>query len=176
MTPDKKDYTIIASILLLATVTAVSLSQENNQNNPAVENWENIQLEDINSENTFTISKLQKPVVLETFAVWCPTCTRQQQEMRKLHKKTNITSVSLNVDPNEDRQQVIKHIEENKFNWKYTISPPQLTRSLVEEYGASIANPPSAPMVLVCENTSKKLQNGVKPASKIRNDVNRICG
>jgi|GEM_PF-5570575 hypothetical protein len=52
---------------------------------------------------------------------------------------------------------------------------PSLTKSLVDEYGASIANPPSAPVVVVCENTSERLQNGVKPASKIKSEVERMC-
>ncbi|EGQ43007.1 MAG: hypothetical protein J07AB43_09960 [Candidatus Nanosalina sp. J07AB43] len=95
--------------------------------------------------------------------------------MKKLHETSNITSVSLNVDPNEDQQQIVQHTEENGFNWRYAVSGSSLTKSLVDEYGASIANPPSAPVVVVCENTSERLQNGVKPASKIKNEVERIC-
>lgn len=173
---DKRDYTVMASALILVGVVSAGIIQDNSVQNPqTTDNWRSIELEDVNTEQTFTVSALEKPVIIETFAVWCPTCTRQQQEMKKLHNNSNITSVSLNVDPNEDKQQIVRHTEENGFKWRYAVSPPGLTKSLVDEYGTSIANPPSAPVVVVCENTSERLQNGVKPASKIQSEVERIC-
>jgi|APHM01.1.fsa_nt_gi Redoxin. len=120
---DKRDYTIIASILVLAGAISAGTMQSNNVQSPqTAENWKEIELENVNTGQTFTVSSLDKPVVIETFAVWCPTCTRQQQEMKKLHETSNITSVSLNVDPNEDQQQIVQHTEENSFNWRYAIS------------------------------------------------------
>jgi hypothetical protein len=86
-----------------------------------------------------------------------------------------VTSVSLNVDPNEDEQQIKEHTQENGFDWRYAVSPTELTRALVQEYGPSMANPPSAPAVLVCENSTRKLQNGVKPVSKLREEIEEGC-
>lgn len=137
--------------------------------------WQEIELKDVNSGVTFTVAELEKPVLVETFAVWCPTCTNQQREIKKLHEQSDVTSVSLNVDSNEDEQQIKKHTEENGFDWRYAISPPKLTRMLVNQYGPTIANPPSAPAILVCENGSRRLPNGVKPVSKLQEEVEKGC-
>jgi peroxiredoxin len=132
-------------------------------------------LEDVNSGETFTVAELEKPVLVETFAVWCPTCTNQQREIREFHEQSNTTSVSLNVDSNEDEEQITRHTEENGFDWRYAVSPPELTRILVNEYGTTIANPPSAPAILVCENGTRRLPNGVKPVSKLQEEVEKGC-
>ena len=70
---DKRDYTVIASALILLGVVSAGIIQDNSVQNPqTTDNWRSIELEDVNTEQTFTISGLEKPVVIETFAVWCP--------------------------------------------------------------------------------------------------------
>lgn len=140
-----------------------------------VTDWKNMELNDVRTGESFTISELEKPVLVETFAVWCPTCTRQQQEIKKLHQETGISSVSLDVDPNEDRGKVRRHIQEHGFDWYYAVAPSDMTRALVNQYGNSMAHPPSAPAVLVCENATRKLPNGVKPVSKLKQEVEKGC-
>lgn len=171
-------------ILVLAGLLAVGLligSGVNdllgNTEDPAINssNWQQTQLVDVRDGENFTVAELEKPLIVETFAVWCPTCTRQQQEIQELHQNTNITSVSLDVDPNEDREKVLEHIEREGFDWYYAVAPSELTRKLVEEYDSSIANPPSAPMILVCENGTRKLENGVKTASEIKEQIDQGC-
>jgi thiol-disulfide isomerase/thioredoxin len=172
---DIRDYILIASSLILVFLIGFGVLQEIAVDGSNATDWKDIELEDVNSGKTFTISGLEKPVLVEAFAIWCPTCTRQQQEVKELHSVSNVTSVSLNVDPNEDKQQIRRHTRENDFNWRYAVSPTELTRALVQEYGASMANPPSAPAVLVCENSTRKLPNGVKPASKLKEEVENGC-
>ncbi|MFQ5532130.1 MAG: peroxiredoxin family protein, partial [Candidatus Nanoarchaeia archaeon] len=47
--------------------------------------WRNLELKDVNSGKIFKISDLSdKPILMESFAVWCPTCTRQQREINEL--------------------------------------------------------------------------------------------
>jgi cytochrome oxidase Cu insertion factor (SCO1/SenC/PrrC family) len=173
---DRKDYILISSAAVLVLVVGFGILQDGEERKSVkAGNWQEIELDDVNSEETFSVAELEKPVLVETFAVWCPTCTRQQQEIKELHQDSKVTSVSLNVDPNEDEQQIRRHTHENGFDWRYAISPTELTRALVQEYGASMANPPSAPAVLVCKNGTRKLQNGVKPVSKLKEEVEKGC-
>lgn len=137
--------------------------------------WRNVTLQDVQTGENFTVSGLEKPVLVENFAVWCPTCTRQQQEIKELKKKVNITSVSLDVDPNEDAQKVRNHIQRNNFTWRYAVSPAGLTQMLVNRYGSSLANPPSTPIILVCSDSTRKLENGVKTVSELQDEVNQGC-
>jgi len=137
--------------------------------------WRNETLRDVSTGEKFTVSGLEKPVLVETFAVWCPTCTRQQEEIKKLHEKEGISSVSLDVDPNEEASKVQNHVQMNNFTWRYSIASSGLTRKLVQQYGSSMASPPSTPVVLVCENGSRKLSDGVKTAEKLEQEVEKGC-
>ncbi|MBI2043731.1 redoxin family protein [Candidatus Pacearchaeota archaeon] len=117
--------------------------------------WINAELKDVRTGENFKISDFNgKKVLLESFAVWCPTCTKQQIEIKKLHSEVgdSIVSISLDMDPNEDESKILKHIEENGFEWYYAVSPIEMTQLLIDEFGNSIINAPSAPMVLICEN------------------------
>jgi len=174
---DRNTFILAASALALTAFIAVGATNnsENTTSSVNASDWQEIELEDVNSGESFTVAELEKPVLVETFAVWCPTCTNQQNEIKELKKNSNITSVSLDVDSNEDKQQISRHTSENGFEWRYSISPPEMTRMLIDQYGASVANPPSAPVILVCEDGSRRLSNGVKTASTLQQQIDRGC-
>ena len=161
-------------IVLFAGAYALT-NNENKAKTDTSDNWQQIQLQDVSSDETYTIGELEKPVLVETFAVWCPTCTNQQQQLKEFHNQSNVTSVSLDVDPNEDEAKVQQHIDRYGFDWRYSIAPSSLTRQLINEYGSSIAQPPIAPMILICENGTRRLPNGVKPPSKLSEELQKGC-
>ena len=104
-------------------------------------NWQDIPLKDVATQKTFKISDFRgKPVLLESFAVWCPTCTKQQKNIKELHKIVgdDVVSISLDTDPNEDADYVNKHITENGFDWLYAISPKELATGLIDEFGINV--------------------------------------
>ncbi|PSH00973.1 MAG: hypothetical protein BRC30_00715 [Nanohaloarchaea archaeon SW_7_46_7] len=173
---DKRSIILgFSSILLVGFLIYGASQNAEPQSNVNAPEWRNLQLEDANTGDEFTISELEKPLLVETFAVWCPTCTNQQNKIKQLKQDSNITSVSLDVDSNEDKEQIRRHTEENGFDWRYAISPPELTLMLTQKFGNSIANPPSAPVVLVCEEGSRKLPNGVKTASTLQQEIEEGC-
>ena len=145
--------------------------------------WINMELKDVVTGETFTIKELSdsgKPVLLESFAVWCPTCTRQQKitkEFEKTDLGSRVISVSIDTDPNEDEARIIEHIERNDFNWRYAISPEDLTRSLIDQFGVGIVNAPSVPMILICPENGKvrKLDSGIKSVNELTEEVSRGC-
>ena len=76
------------------------------------------------------------------------------------------------MDPNEDEARVLKHIQDNGFNWYYAVSPVDMTQSLIEQFGVGIINAPSAPMVLICgDGTARKLRSGVKSPDELKQAV-----
>lgn len=177
MNLDKRGAILATSALFVVALIASGVNQGSSGEAVQTANstWQQVELEDVNSGQSFTVAELDKPVLIETFAVWCTTCTRQQQEIKKLHEQSGVTSVSLNVDVNEDGEKIRQHTQRQGFDWRYAVSPPELTRSLVEQYGNSIRHPPSAPVVLVCENSTRRLPNGVKPVSKLQEEIERGC-
>ena len=144
--------------------------------------WINMELKDVATGETFTIKELSdsgKPVLLESFAVWCPTCTRQQKETKKFHEEfgDSVISISIDTDPNEDESRVREHVERNGFTWFYAISPVELTRSLIDQFGVGIVNAPSVPMILVCPENGRvrMLDSGIKSVNELTEEVSRGC-
>lgn len=139
----------------------------------------NTELKDISTGETFKISDFSdKPVLLESFAVWCPTCTRQQQEIKKLHDEIGdeFISISLDTDPNEDESRVLQHLNNNGFNWRYAVSPTDLTQALIDEFGVNIVNAPSAPVILICNGEeARQLDSGLKKVNELKEELSRGC-
>jgi len=140
--------------------------------------WLDDVLIDINSGEEFTIGGNDVPVILESFAVWCPTCTKQQRVIKNLHEQEgdSIISISLDTDPNEDAEKVKKHTEDNGFDWYYAISPRETTQKLIDEFGIGIVSAPSVPTLVVCPNgVFEKLKSGVKSTETLLSEVERLC-
>jgi thiol-disulfide isomerase/thioredoxin len=141
--------------------------------------WKEISIRDVRTGNDFKISDFKgKPILVESFAVWCPTCTKQQQEIKKLHEDVgdSVVSVSLDTDPNEEESQVKEHTEQNGFDWYYAVSPKDLTQSLIDEFGVGVVNAPQAPVILVCEDLSTRLlDRGVKDTDELKEAIEEGC-
>lgn len=139
---------------------------------PAAEtDWRAVELTDVTTDETFTVQSFSgRPVLVEFFAVWCPVCTSQQREVRALvERMDDLVAISINVDPNEDAAQVREHIEEQGFDWHYAVSPPAMTKALIEEFGSVVSNAPAAPVVRICPDGSASLVEGrgLKPADDL---------
>jgi thiol-disulfide isomerase/thioredoxin len=139
--------------------------------------WRDIPLKDIRTGRTFTISDFKgKPVIMETFAVWCPTCARQQREIRQLHSEIGdeFVSITIDIDPNESEEQVKEYLKRNGFDWLYAVAPPELARLLVDRFGTVIVNAPSAPVVLINKDgNAKLLGRGVKSSEKLKSGISK---
>jgi thiol-disulfide isomerase/thioredoxin len=142
-------------------------------------NWMNIEIKDVLTENTFKISDFKgKPILVESFAVWCPTCTKQQRETKSLHQDIgdSVISIALDTDPNEDESKVLEHANKNGFDWIYAVSPVELTQRLIDDFGIGVVNAPSAPVILICEDLSTRLlDRGVKSADTLKSEIEKGC-
>ena len=142
---------------------------------PAARDWMDTELTDVTTGQKFKISDFKgKPILLESFAVWCPTCLRQQKEMAelKLSEGDAIIHISLDTDPNEDEAKVREHVERNGLDWYFAVAPIELTNALVDEFGLSVVNAPSAPVILISEDQSTRLlRSGVKSADDLLSEI-----
>jgi len=174
----KAKYLLVLAIMTLGLVLGGPLSAQ-----APGRDWRDIPLRDVISGETFRISDFaDQTVLLESFAVWCPTCTKQQEEIRKLHEQVGgrVISISLDVDPNEDEQLVREHALRNGFDWLYAVAPPELTRALIDSFGTAIVAAPSAPMILICgeeseDQEARLLKRGVKKADRLLEEIQRGC-
>ncbi len=139
--------------------------------------WINFELKDVRTQQTFKISDFQnRPILLESFAVWCPVCAKQQDEIKKLHEELgdSFISISIDTDPNEDEARVRGHIESKGFDWYYAVSPSEMTQSLIKEFGPEIVSAPSAPVILICpDGNFRKLGSGVKKVEELKEEISK---
>lgn len=150
-------------------------SEQNQEQTNTQTTWRNTQLTDVKTQETFTIEEYTgKTILIESFAVWCPKCKQQQDEMKKLIEEYQDESIhiAINTDQNEDETKVLEHINKHGYTWKYTVFPTEATNSLIEEFGIGIINAPTTPVILICPNgNTKQLDRGIKTAETLQQEI-----
>lgn len=135
--------------------------------------WFKATFSNVNTGESFSLNDFKGKVVLvETMAIWCSTCLRQQKEVMALHEKLgmnkDLVSIALDIDPNENGEALKAYAASNGFNWIYAISPAEVSRELSNLYGAQFLNPPSAPILVIDRHgVVHPLPFGVKSADDL---------
>jgi len=134
--------------------------------------WLTIPITDVITGRQTTISDLAsqgKPVIVHTFAVWCPACSMQLRETKKLNLNNpgEFIILGVDIDPRENTAQVKNHIEKNKFEGIYVTAPEDFTRSLINTVGTQVVQ--SLPQTIIIRNQSVTyIGDGVFPESKLK--------
>jgi hypothetical protein len=88
----------------------------------------------------------------------------------------SVVSISLDVDPNEDESTIKEHVARNGFNWRYAVSPPEMTMHLIQEFGNTVVVSPASPVILVCEDQKARLlRRGVKSVQRLKEELALEC-
>jgi hypothetical protein len=112
-------------------------------------------------------------VLVETLAVWCSNCLKQQREVLALHEalgeRDDFISVGLDIDLNESAEQLKGHAERNGFDWIYAVATPDVARAISDLYGVNFLNPPSTPMLIIDRHGQvHPLPFGIKSAAELQ--------
>ncbi|MGD2026401.1 MAG: TlpA disulfide reductase family protein [Anaerolineales bacterium] len=136
--------------------------------------WYTHQFTDAATGETFSISdfKGERVVLVETLALWCSNCLRQQQQVRELHsllgEREDFVSVGINIDPSEDLGMVADYVNNNGFDWLYGVAPDEIIGDISATLGGQFLNPPSTPIVLIDkEGNQFPLPFGIKSADTL---------
>lgn len=141
--------------------------------------WTKMPMTDVLTGEQFSIdqlSKLGKPVMIHSFAVWCPACSMQLRETERLLSADPdaFTIVGIDLDPNENQDMVKRHVEKNKFAGRFATAPKELTRGLVGTFGTGFAlELPQT--VVVCNRTVNKLGSGLFREATLKSALSQIC-
>ncbi len=136
--------------------------------------WFGWELTDVNSGSNFSISEHQGEVILvETMAIWCSNCLRQQGEVKRLHtilgEQEYFISLGIDIDPNEDSVALSAFTRQNGFDWLYTVASEKLINEIGEIYGSQFLNPPSTPMLIIDrQGNAHALPFGIKSAEELQ--------
>lgn len=136
--------------------------------------WFSVSLTNVRSDETFTIADFKGKVVLvETMAIWCSNCKKQQNEVKALHEvlgmNKDLVSIGLDIDPNENATDLKAYTDSNSFDWVYAVAPADVINEISSLYGNQFINPPSTPMLIIDRKGEvHTLPFGIKSADELR--------
>lgn len=137
--------------------------------------WYGASLTNVQTGSAFTINDLKGKVVLvETMAIWCSNCKRQQGQVRDLHallgERDDFVSLGLDIDPNESADALKSYVDANDFHWYYAVPSVDVAREIASLYGDQFLNPPSTPMLIIDrKGVAHPLPFGIKSADDLMN-------
>ncbi len=116
--------------------------------------WVSGELVNVATGEAFKLSDFAGKVILvENLAMWCPTCLKQQEQVKLLHEQlgadSDLVSVGFDVDQNEVEEDLKKYVESNGFDWYYAIPSLDIVREIANLYGANFLNPPLTPVLII---------------------------
>ena len=135
--------------------------------------WYGASLTNVQTGSAFTINDLKGKVVLvETMAIWCSNCKRQQGQVRDLHaslgERDGFVSLGLDIDPNESADALKSYVDTNDFHWYYAVPSVDVVREIASLYGDQFLNPPSTPMLIIDrKGVAHALPFGIKSADDL---------
>jgi hypothetical protein len=138
-----------------------------------VPGWFSASLTDVHTGETFLVSDFEGQVVLvETLAMWCSNCLKQQGEVQILHdmlgERNDFVSLGIDVDPNENADALQAYTTNNGFDWLYTVAPIAVAREIGELYGDQYLNPSATPMLIIDrQGAVHTLPFGIKSAQEL---------
>lgn len=139
--------------------------------------WFSAVLTNVRTGETFIVQDLKGKVILvETMAVWCSNCLRQQGQVKELHgllgERDDFVSIGLDIDSNEDAAKLKDFVEAQGFDWLYAVSPAEVSSELSSLYGDQFLNPPSTPMLAIDRHgVVHPLPFGIKSADELLNFI-----
>ncbi|MGE0307803.1 MAG: TlpA disulfide reductase family protein [Acidimicrobiia bacterium] len=114
--------------------------------------WQTMQITDV-SGATFRLSDfVGRPVFVENFATWCPTCRKQLGDTQKAAAQVGDKAVviALSVETDLSADDVADYAKSNGFDdIRFAVMSPELLAAMVDAFGNSSVNPPSTPHVVI---------------------------
>jgi thiol-disulfide isomerase/thioredoxin len=117
--------------------------------------WATAELTDVRNGQRFRIADLVadgRVVFLETMAIWCTNCRRQQGDvvsaLSQLDPAT-VTWIGIDVDASESADALADYSRTLGFDWPFVVAGPDLARALAAEFGDQVLSPPSTPIVVI---------------------------
>lgn len=117
--------------------------------------WATAELTDVRTGEPLSIAALVadgQVVFIETMAIWCTNCRRQQIDVVTALSQlgaANVRWIGVDVDPSESADALATYSHELGFDWPFVVADADLARSLATEFGDAVLAPPSTPIIVV---------------------------
>jgi hypothetical protein len=108
-------------------------------------------LNDVRTGERISLGQLaaEKPVLLETMAIWCTNCRAQMHRVVDAHGAADFHSVGIDVDPSERAEDLKAYVEREGFDWPFAMADADVAGTLRDRLGQAFMFPPNTPMVLL---------------------------
>ena len=138
--------------------------------------WQQVRLTDTTG-SSFTVGELAgKPVFVEFFATWCPTCRAQLGRTNEAAGQLDGQAVFLALSTETDLSSadLAEYKRDNDFSHvRFAVMSPAMLAAIVQAFGNDAANPPSTPHLVVSSaGTIGELRTGSADAASIVGSVN----
>ncbi len=169
-TSDTKSQTVASS----NTSSSSHITESGNE-----PSWMTVPITDVMTGKQTTITELAeegKPVIIHSFAVWCPACSIQLRETAKLLKENPgaYTVLGIDLDSRENTEMIKKHVEKNQFTGMYIAAPTELTKGLIQTVGPRVVQ--SLPQTLIiCNKKITYVGDGAFPEAKLKSILSELC-
>ena len=114
--------------------------------------WQTMTITDVDGA-TFTLDDFHgTPVLVETFATWCPNCREQLQDTNALAAAAgdDVQVIALSIETDLSPDEVRAYAADNGFDdVRFAVMTPELLAALVDAYGNTVANAPSTPKLVI---------------------------
>jgi thiol-disulfide isomerase/thioredoxin len=120
-----------------------------------VQAWATTELTDVRNGERFRIADLVaggRIVFLETMAIWCTNCRRQQGDVVSALAQLDparVTWIGIDVDSSESAEALAEYSRRLGFDWPFVVAGQDLARALATEFGDQVLSPPSTPIIVV---------------------------
>ena len=139
--------------------------------------WFSAELTNVRTGESFMVADFEGKVVLvETLAMWCSNCLKQQTQVKALHEalgmREDFVSIGLDIDPNENVNALKGYVEDKGFDWYYAVSPVDVSREIASLYGDQFLIPPSTPILVIDRHgQAHVLPFGIKSADDLQQAI-----
>jgi thiol-disulfide isomerase/thioredoxin len=146
-------------------------SADGSGSEPAAAPWQTIEIVDVDGQ-TFTLSELAgRPVFVENFATWCPTCRAQLGRTQEAAAAMgdDAVFVVLSVETDLSAEDVREYARDNGFtSMRFAVMSDELLAAFAGAFGTSAVNPPSTPhVVIAADGTAGEMETGSISAADI---------
>jgi len=153
---------VLFVIVIIISVIASTGGESDAQIIEKFSNWEKSELVNMEGGTLFTIEKLNKPVLVETFSLGCNTCKEQHDQMALV--EGNI--ISLDTSSGGDAMKLKEYINNNSYTWTFTIAPAWVKQSLISDFGPGVLD---SRFIIVCGGKYTLLDPGIKYSGELKN-------
>jgi hypothetical protein len=133
--------------------------------------WATATLTEVASGQSFTIAGLAgRTIFVEAMAIWCTKCREQQNRFKEALGRIDPATVAyvvLTVDPGETAAELARYKRDRGFLGEYAVAGRDVSTALEKEFGATVLNPPTVPLILVSRTGEIQFKTGGESIDEI---------